>query len=48
LLAAIMGSTPAVVVLIIALIITQIHSAKHANERNSRKLFKYGYNFLTP
>jgi len=43
-----MGSTPAVVVLIIAFIIAQIHSAKHANARESRKFFKNGYNLLTP
>src|SRR5258708_26955391 len=47
LLAAIMGSTPAVVVLMGAFIIAQIHSTAHANERNSRKFFKNVYNFLT-
>jgi hypothetical protein len=35
-----MGSTPAVVVLIIAFIIAQIRSAKHANEGNSRNFFQ--------
>src|SRR2546429_9041006 len=40
LLAAMMGSTPAVVVLMLGFIIPQIHSAKHPNERSSRKFYQ--------